>query len=70
MRHGFLCEECEVAIFPTTTRAELAWLRDRAHVAREVARHSGTGLDQWMMEGLAFLEEHGEHGVTIVERRM
>ncbi len=49
-----------------TTRAELTWLRERAHVAREVARHSGGGLDQWMMEGLAFLDEHSDHSVIII----
>jgi hypothetical protein len=55
MQYGYKCEDCEVAIFPTTTRSELAWLRDRIHIAREVAKHSSNGLDTWMMEGLEFL---------------
>ena len=65
-RHGYACEDCNVAIYPTTTRAELAWLKDRAHVAREVARHSSGGLDHWMTEGLAFLDEHAGHSVITV----
>lgn len=68
MQHGYKCEDCEVAVFPTTTRAELAWLRDRVHVAREVAKHSSGGLDGWMMEGLAFLDEHAGHSVVLVNR--
>jgi hypothetical protein len=36
---------------------------------REVARHSGNGLDTWMMEGLAFLDEHQGHGIVLVSRR-
>jgi methionyl-tRNA synthetase len=69
MRYGFQCEDCEVAVFPTTTRSELAWLRDRVHVVREVAKHSSTGLDTWMMEGLAFLDEHQGHSIVVVSRR-
>lgn len=69
MRHGFGCEDCEVAIFPVTTRNELRWLKDRLHVAREVAKHSSGGLDLWMAEGLAFLDEHEGHAVTIVSRQ-
>jgi hypothetical protein len=52
-----------------STRAELAWLKDRLHVVREVARHSSNGLDSWMMEGLAFLDEHLGHSVVLVSRR-
>lgn len=66
MRSGYYCEDCEVAIYPTTTRAELLWLKDRAHVAREVARHSSGGLDHWMTEGLAFLDEHAGHSVITI----
>ena len=58
-----------MAIFPTTTRSELAWLKDRIHVVREVARHSGGGLDTWMMEGLNFLDEHQGHSIVSVSRR-
>jgi len=54
MKYGYHCEECEDAIWPATTRAELAWLRDRIHVVKEVARHAQTGLDTWMLEGLDF----------------
>jgi hypothetical protein len=68
VRPGYYCEDCNVAIHPTTTRAELAWLKDRAHVAREVARHSSGGLDHWMMEGLAFLDDHSGHSVIIIRK--
>jgi hypothetical protein len=33
---------------------------------REVARHSTAGLDSWMTEGLAFLDEHDGHSVVLV----
>ncbi|HUN30248.1 MAG TPA: hypothetical protein VMV65_10620, partial [Alphaproteobacteria bacterium] len=69
MQYGYQCEDCEVAIFPTTTRSELAWLRDRVHVVREVAKHSGDGLDTWMMEGLGFLDDHVGHSIVLVSRR-
>jgi hypothetical protein len=36
---------------------------------REVARHSGAGLDTWMMEGFAFLDEHQGHSIVLVSRR-
>jgi len=52
-----------------TTRSELQWLKDRVHVVREVARHSTDGLDTWMMDGLAFLDEHDGHAVVLVSRR-
>jgi len=68
MQHGYQCEDCEVAIFPTTTRSELAWLKDRVHVVREVSRHSSGGLDLWMTEGLAFLDEHTGHSVILVRK--
>lgn len=66
MRYGYRCEDCEAAIFPVTTRAELQWLRNRLHVVREVAVHSSTGLDSWMSEGLAFLDEHQGHSVALI----
>ena len=53
-----------------TTRAELRWLQDRLHVVREVARHSGTGLDTWMMEGLEFLDVHQGHSIVLVSKRL
>jgi hypothetical protein len=46
----------------------LRWLKDRVHVVREV-EHSGTGLDTWMMDGLAFLDEHQGHSIILVTRR-
>lgn len=69
MQHGYKCEDCEVAVFPTTTGAELRWLKDRVHVAREVAKHSSGGLDSWMMEGLEFLNDHQGHSIVLVSRR-
>jgi hypothetical protein len=69
VQYGYQCEDCEVAIFPTTTRSELAWLRDRVHVVREVAKHSSGGLDTWMMEGLEFLNDHTGHSIVLVSRR-
>jgi hypothetical protein len=68
MQHGYRCEDCEVAIFPTTTRTELAWLKDRIHVVREVAKHTSNGLDLWMSEGLDFINDHTGHSVIIVRR--
>jgi hypothetical protein len=38
-------------------------------VVREVARHSSDGLDSWMMDGLAFLDEHAGHSLVLVSRR-
>jgi hypothetical protein len=66
---GYHCEECEEAVWPATTRAELAWLRERAHVAREVARHVQGGLDTWMTEGLEFLDRHTGHSIVLTHRR-
>lgn len=68
MTPGYLCEDCEVAIWLTTTRAELVWLKDRLHVVREVARHSSTGLDSWMNDGMQFLGDHGDHSVIVVTK--
>ena len=69
MQHGFQCEDCEVAIFPTTTRTKLAWLRDRIHVVREVAKYTDGGLDMWMSEGLTFLNDHAGHSILLVNRK-
>jgi len=69
VQYGYQCEDCETAIFPTTTRAELQWLKDRLHVVREVAKHSSGGLDTWMMEGLSFLDDHLGHSIVVVSRR-
>jgi methionyl-tRNA synthetase len=65
-KFGYHCEECEEAVFPATTRAELAWLRDRRHLVKEVSKHMSGGLDQWMDEGLDFLERHNGHSVVLV----
>jgi hypothetical protein len=69
MRYGYFCEDCEVSIWPTTTRSELQWLRDRVHVVREVAKHSQTGLDTWIVEGLEFLNDHSGHSVLLVSKK-
>ncbi len=69
MANGLFCEDCEIAIWPATTRSELAWLKDRIHVVREVAKHSAGGLDGWMAEGLRFLEDHSDHSVIVVTKR-
>lgn len=68
MPYGYRCEDCDVAVYPTTTRSELRWLQERPHVVREVAKHSANGLDQWMMEGLAFLDEHDGHAVVLIKK--
>jgi hypothetical protein len=47
----------------------LAWLKDRVHVVREVAKHSSGGLDSWMMEGLEFLNDHVGHSVLVVTKK-
>ncbi|MDQ6767131.1 MAG: hypothetical protein M3Z41_04925 [Candidatus Eremiobacteraeota bacterium] len=44
----------------------MRWLRDREHIVREVAQHSSSGLDTWMTEGLAFLDEHRGHDIVVV----
>lgn len=69
MKHGYHCEECEDAIWPATTRSELAWLRQKQHIVQEVSRHLQSGLDTWMVEGLDFLDRHSGHSVVIVRRQ-
>lgn len=69
MHYGYKCEDCELAVWITTPRSELSWLRDRIHVVREVAKHSSGGLDLWMTEGLEFLNEHAGHAIVVVSRR-
>jgi len=68
MQFGYQCEECEEAIWLATTRPELQWLKSRRHVVREVQRHLSAGLDGWMDDGLAFLDDHDAHSVVVVER--
>ena len=67
MQYGYQCEDCETSVFPTAPRSELSWLRDRVHVAREVAKH--TTVDTWLHEGLEFLTDHSDHSVILVSRR-
>jgi hypothetical protein len=69
MKAGYQCEDCEVAIWPATTRSELSWLKDRIHVVREVAKHSHGGLDTWIVEGMEFLNDHQGHSVILVTKR-
>jgi len=64
---GYRCEDCGEAVRLATTRAELAWLKNRRHVVLEVQRHLGSGLDGWIDEGLAFLERHDGHSVQVTE---
>lgn len=68
MQYGFQCEDCEIAIFVVAPRGELAWLRDRAHVVREVAKHADS-LDTWMADGIAFLNDHAGHSILIVSKK-
>ena len=68
MRYGYHCEECEEAVWPATTRSELQWLKNREHVAREVALHVQAGLDLWIGEGLDFLEKHHGHSIVLTRR--
>jgi hypothetical protein len=68
VQYGYQCEECEEAAWPAAPRGELVWLRNRRHVVREVLKHTSAGLDSWIMEGLAFLDDHDGHSVVIVQR--
>jgi hypothetical protein len=68
MTYGYQCEECEEAAWPTTTHAELVWLRSRRHVVREVLKHVSGGLDSWIMDGMEFLDAHDGHSIVIVRR--
>jgi hypothetical protein len=68
VQFGYQCEECEEAVWPATTRAELAWLRNRRHIVREVQNHVSGGLDTWIVEGTEFLDRHDGHSVVIVSR--
>lgn len=47
----------------------IRWLRDREHIVREVAEHSSSGLETWMTEGLAFLDEHRGHPIVVVSEK-
>lgn len=65
-RNGFVCQDCGEVRWLNQGVLHVRWLRDREHVVREVAQHASSGLDTWMDEGLAFLEEHRGHDVTVV----
>lgn len=69
MANGYFCEDCEISIWPAAPRSELTWLKDRLHVVREVAKHSPTGLDTWIVEGFEFLDDHRDHSVIVVSKR-
>jgi hypothetical protein len=60
------CEDCGEVQWLTQGEAHIRWLRDREHVAREVAEHASSGLDLWMSEGLDFLDRHRGHSIAIV----
>jgi len=49
--------------------SDLRWLRDREHVVREVAEHATSGLETWMAEGLAFLDEHRGHPIVVMSEQ-
>jgi hypothetical protein len=68
-RCGLACEDCGEVAWVSQGIISVRWLRDREHVAREVAEHSASGLDTWMVEGLAFLAEHRGHGVTVIAEK-
>jgi len=68
VKYGYHCEECEEAIWPAAPRPDLQWLKDRTHLVREVASHSHGGLDTWLVEGLAFLDDHAGHDLSIVSK--
>ncbi|HEY8297167.1 MAG TPA: hypothetical protein VIG32_03995 [Candidatus Baltobacteraceae bacterium] len=69
MQYGYFCEDCEVSVWPSTTRSELKWLRDRTHIVTEVSKHTATGLDTWIVEGLDFLDTHHGHSVMLVSKK-
>lgn len=69
MRSGLACEDCGEVLWISQGTVHLRWLRDREHIVREVAEHSSSGLETWMNEGLAFLEEHRGHGVVVVSEK-
>lgn len=69
MRYGFGCEECGDVVWVSQGLTHLRWLRDREHIVREVAEHTSSGLETWMAEGLAFLDEHRGHPIVVVSEK-
>ena len=65
-RSGLLCEDCGEIAWLSQGAVHLRWLRDREHVAREVAEHASSGLDTWMVEGLSFLSDHRGHSISVI----
>jgi len=63
---AFFCEDCGEIIRLSQGAVHVRWLRDREHVAREVSEHASSGLDTWMVEGLAFLAEHRGHSISVI----
>jgi hypothetical protein len=66
MRYGLACEDCGEVLMISQGLLHVRWLRDREHIVREVAEHSSSGLETWMNEGLAFLDEHRGHSVVVI----
>jgi hypothetical protein len=69
VRSGLGCEDCGEVLWISQGLVNLRWLRDREHVVREVAEHSTSGLETWMNEGLAFLDQHRGHSIIIVSEK-
>ena len=69
MRYGFACEDCGEVMWVSQGLTHLRWLRDREHIVREVAEHTSSGMETWMTEGLAFLDEHRGHPVLVVSEK-
>lgn len=70
MRFGYGCEDCGDVAWVGQAVLHLRWLRDREHIVREVSEHSSSGLDTWMNEGLAFLDDHRGHSVVVVSEKI
>jgi hypothetical protein len=66
MRSALVCEDCGESLRLTQGPLNARWLRDREHIVREVAEHCTSGLETWMNEGLAFLDEHRGHSVLVL----
>jgi hypothetical protein len=69
VRYGYGCEDCGEVRWLSQGITNLRWLRDREHIAREVAEHTSSGLETWMSDGLAFLDEHRGHPVVVVSEK-
>ncbi len=65
-RAGFACEDCGEIVWLPQGATHLRWLRDREHIAHEVAEHSSSGLDLWMSDGLRFLADHRGHSILVL----